>query len=158
MRLLGKKNNKQQPLSDERRKEFFEYGQKISKKLGIPEKIQKTNAFYAKHPRSVSFTIFGFCCCLLIISQICLKSSAIPSHKSVGEKPSDYTASTLFEAMEMHSNSIDVIKTIAEQHDKIKLIVDSLQKLENPTAEDSAKIIKGLNLLKQIEGDDDNGY
>lgn len=158
MRWFGRNKDKQQPMSEERKKEYFEYGQKISRKLGIPEKVQKANAFYARHPKSVSFAIFGFCCLLLLLSEICLRSSSIPVHKPVGEQPSDYTASTLFDAMEMHSNSMYKLNGIAEQYDKLKMIVDSLQKLENPTADDSAKLIKGQKLLKQIEGDADNGY
>ena len=88
-------------MSEERKKEFFEYGQKISRKLGIPEKVEKTNAFYARHPKAMSFAIFGFCCLLLLLSEVCLRGSGMSVHRPVGEQPSDYTASTLFEAMEI---------------------------------------------------------
>lgn len=158
MRWFPRNKDKQQPLSEERRKEFFEYGQRISRKLGIPEKVQRTNAFYARHPKAMSFAIFGFCCLLLVVSEVCLRSSGMPMHKPVGEQPSDYTASTLFEAMEMHSSSMDKLNGIAEQYDRLRTVVDSLQTLENPTAEDSARLTKGRKLLKQIEGDADNGH
>ena len=125
-------------MSEERKKEFFEYGQKISRKLGIPEKVEKTNAFYA--------------------SEVCLRGSGMSVHRPVGEQPSDYTASTLFEAMEMHSSSMDKLNGIADQYDRLRTVVDSLQMLENPTSEDSARLVKGRKLLKQIEGDADNGH
>ena len=131
MSWFSRNKDRRQPMSEERKKEFFEYGQKISRKLGIPEKVEKTNAFYARHPKAMSFAIFGFCCLLLLLSEVCLRGSGMSVHRPVGEQPSDYTASTL---------------------------VDSLQMLENPTAEDSARLVKGRKLLKQIEGDADNGH
>lgn len=158
MRWFGRNKDRQQPMSEERRKEFFEYGQKISRKLGIPEKVRRTNAFYARHPKTMSFAIFGFCCLLLLLSEVCLRNPGMPRHKPVGEQPSDYTASTLFEAMEMHSSSMEKLSGIAEQYDRLRAVVDSLQRLENPTAEDSARLVKGRKLLKQIEGDADNGH
>ena len=72
-------------MSEERKKEFFEYGQKISRKLGIPEKVEKTNAFYARHPKAMSFAIFGFCCLLLLLSEVCLRGSGMSVHRPVGE-------------------------------------------------------------------------
>lgn len=157
--MIGFRRNKEEKtLSEERKKEYFEFGQKISRKLGLPEKVQKTNSFYARHPKSMSFSIFGICCLLLLLSHITFSDGKTKRYRNVGEKPSDYTASTLFDAMEMHSNSVSKLDGLDAEYKKLKLTIDSLQKLENPTAEDSARLQKGIQLLKQLEGDSYHGH
>ena len=150
MRLFGRRNKEEKPLSEERKKEFFEFGRKIGLKLGLPEKVRKTNAFYARHPKSMSFGIFGTCCVLMVLSQLSFAGPKKHAYRTVGEKPSDYTASTLFDAMEMHTKSVDKLNGITPYHERLKTIVDSLQQLENPTVEDSIRLARGLELLKEL--------
>ena len=151
MRLFGRRNKEEKPLSEERKKEYFEFGRKIGLKLGLPEKVRKTNAFYARHPKSMSFGIFGTCCLLMVLSMVSFAGSERHAYRTVGEKPSDYTASTLFDAMEMHTKSMDKLSGISPYHQRLKSIVDSLQQLENLTKEDSIRLEKGLQLLREFD-------
>ena len=157
MRLLGRRKKEEKPLSEERKKEYFEFGRKIGLKLGLPEKVRKTNAFYARHPKTMSLFIFGICCTLMVLSQLNFSGAERHAYRMVGHKPSDYTASTLFDAMDMHTSSIDKLNGITPYHKRLRFLVDSLQQLENPTEEDSIRLAKGFELLNKIEGGPDNG-
>ena len=158
MSLFRRKKKEEKTLSEERKKEYFEFGQRVSNKLGLPEKIEKTNSFYAKHPKSMSFVIFGICCLLLLLSMISFGSGKAQRYKTVGEEPSDYTASTLFDAMEIHTSSIEKLDGLDTEVNQLKQIIDSLEKIESPTADDSVRLQKGKQLLKQLEGDSYEGH
>lgn len=158
MSFFRRKKKEEKTLSEERKKEYFEFGQKVSNKLGLPEKIEKTNSFYAKHPKSMSYAIFGICCLLLLLSMISFGNGKAQRYKTVGEEPSDYTASTLFDAMEIHTSSIDKLDGLDTEVNQLKQIIDSLGKIESPTADDSVRLQKGKQLLKQLEGDSYEGH
>lgn len=163
MRLFGKRRSKEEydEQREARQKAFFEYGEKISYKLGLPDKVQKINAYYAKHPRGVSFAILGWCFLMVIISMIpttCNRHHDELS-KTMSENPSMFTGNTLVSSMNRHMENMDKLAELAKKREYAAAIADSLNKLENLSKEDSITLNacnKFLNELKDSENGKQN--
>ncbi len=152
MGIFGKKKKKEISEEEKQRryKRYYDFGAKISMKLGLPQKVAKANAFYAKHPKSVSFIILGFLSAGLLFNIFFTPEMGSEDLFGNDEHIEYISATPLVSAIDKQRNHNSKIEQIVRQRDNIKAIVDSLSKMETLTPDDSMKLELGKEILKKI--------
>lgn len=150
MGLFSKK--KRNELSEEekqkRYKKYYDYGVRLSLKWGLPQKVEKANAFYAKHPKSVSFSIIAFFAIMMIVNNLLFSYRDVGSHFLDDDTFENVSATPLISALDKQINNSNKVKEISMRKNEIKYIVDSLSNAGNLSHEDSTKLMLGQELLK----------
>lgn len=121
--IFFRKNKNQKELSEEQKEKIANFGRNLSLKLRLPQMVRKANAYYAKHPKTVSFSILGSYLFFFLLSLI---PSGESNQQTFEKEDTDYMASSFFGAMQKHDDNINKIMEYGRKRASAKQLVDSL--------------------------------
>lgn len=136
---------------EHRNKKYYDFGARISLKLGLPQKVKKANEFYAVHPKSVSFAIMGVCVAMFLLNVYSSHYMA-KQEQEINSKYEYVSATPLISVMDRQLEDKRKSDEMALNRIKIQYLVDSLEKMDQLSPKDSAILIKGKEILNKLGG------
>lgn len=136
---------------ERRNKKYYDFGARISLKLGLPQKVKKANDYYAKHPKSMSFAIMGVCIAMFILNMFA--SHHLAQQEQKFDSMTDYVSATpLISVIDKEMEGNRKVNDLALTRQKIKFVIDSLEKSDNLSPKDSVILRKAKDILNKIGG------